>query len=305
MPVKQFGVIFGPARFAKKRARIHAGGMFMGYEVISVTQVAPNIGGLVSSINLTKLLSPATVKDLHDALMEHQVLFFRDQKLTHETQKALGAHFGNLHVSVGGDGTNSKQLNDHPEVRALHFDENSKSVSGNEMWHTDQSCLKTPLMGSILYIHTVPPSGGGDTMFASMYAAYDALSTNMKRYLEGMTALHDGAGAFKRTKTNDLPITEQPVIAKHPVTGRKLIYVNPTFTTRLCGVSQDESDAVLSYLYHHCENPNFLVRFNWEPHSVAFWDNRCTHHLALWDYYPNVRSGFRIQIKGTDPVLAA
>ena len=275
----------------------------MAYETISVTPVTPHIGGLISGIDLTEPLSNQTVQDLYDALMEHQALFFRDQKLTHETQMALGAHFGKLHISVGGDGTNSKQLSDHPEVRALHFDENSKSVSGNEMWHTDQSCLETPPMGTILYQHTLPPNGGGDTMFASMYAAYDGLSPNMKRYLEGMTALHDGAGAFARTATNDLPITEQPVVAKHPVTGRQLIYVNPTFTTRLCGVSRDESDAVLSYLYQHCNHPNFQVRFRWKPHSVAFWDNRCTHHRALWDYYPNVRSGFRIQIEGTDPVI--
>ena len=275
----------------------------MAYEKISVTPLAPNIGGLVGGIDLTAPLDPTVVQDLRDALMAHQVLFFRDQKLTHETQKALGAHFGKLHISVGGDATNSKQLSDHPEVRALHFDENSKSVSGNEMWHTDQSCLETPLMGSILYIHTVPPNGGGDTMFASMYAAYEALSPNMKQYLDSMTALHDGAGGFAQTATNDLPVTEQPVIAKHPVTGRRLLYVNPTFTTRLCGVSRDEGDAVLSYLYRHCENPNFLVRFRWEPDSVAFWDNRCTHHLALWDYYPNVRSGYRIQIKGTDRVI--
>jgi taurine dioxygenase len=277
--------------------------MVMAHDTINITPVTPNIGGVVDGIDLNETLGPLVVQDLHDALMAHQVLFFRDQKLTHETQKALGAHFGKLHVSVGGDGTNSKQLSDHPEVRALHFDGESKSVSGNETWHTDQSCLDTPPMGTILYIHTVPPDGGGDTMFASMYAAYDALSPNMKRYLDGMTALHDGAGAFARTATNKLPVTEQPVIAKHPVTARRLLYVNPIFTTRLCGVSRDESDAVLSHLFHHCEHPNFQVRFNWKPHSVAFWDNRCTHHRALWDYYPNLRSGYRIQIEGTDTVI--
>ncbi len=275
----------------------------MAYETINVTRVSPNIGGLVSDIDLNEPLGPAIVGELHDALMECQVLFFRDQKLTHETHKALGEHFGRLHISVGGDGTNSKQLREHPEVRALHFDENAKSVSGNETWHTDQSCLETPPMGSILYIHTVPPAGGGATLFASMYAAYEALSPCMKRYLEGATALHDGAGAFTRTATNNLPITEQPVIAKHPVTGRRLIYVNPSFTTCLCGVSREESEAILSFLYRHCAHPNFQVRFHWEPHSVAFWDNRCTHHLALWDYYPNVRSGYRIQIEGTGPVI--
>jgi taurine dioxygenase len=277
----------------------------MAYETISVTPVTPNIGGLVEGIDLTKPLEAPVVQDIRDALMDRQVLFFRDQTLTHDTQKALGAHFGRLHVSVGGDGTNSKQLGgDHPEVRALHFDENSTSISGNEMWHTDQSCMETPPMGTILYIHTVPPDGGGDTMFASMYAAYEALSDNMKRYLEGVNAVHDGAQAFAQTASNKLPVSEHPIIAKHPVTGRRLLYINPVFTTRICGVSADESDAILSYLVHHCEHPNFQVRFHWSPHSIAFWDNRCTHHRALWDYYPNVRSGFRIQIEGTDKVLA-
>jgi len=275
----------------------------MEYETIRVRRVTPHIGGLVEGIDLTQPLEARQVEELRAALMEHLVLFFRDQKLTHEAQKALGAHFGRLHVSVGGDGTNSKQLADHPEVRALHFTKDSTSVSGNETWHTDQSCMETPPMGTILYIHTVPPDGGGDTMFASMYAAYDALSEPMKRYLEGMTALHDGAGAFARTATNNLPVAEQPVIARHPVTGRRLLYVNPIFTTRLCGVSQEESDAVLGFLFRHCEHPNFQVRFNWQPHSVAFWDNRCTHHRALWDYYPHTRSGFRIQIEGTDRVI--
>ncbi len=277
----------------------------MGHNTIRVTPVTPNIGGLVEGIDLTEPLDAPAVEDLHGALMEHQVLFFRDQELTHEDQKALGEHFGKLHISVGGDGTNSKQLQDYPEVRALHFDENSKSVSGNEAWHTDQSCMETPPMGTILYIHTVPPAGGGDTMFASMYAAYEALSPAMKRYLEGMTAVHDGSGAFSRTATNQLPVTEQPMIAKHPVTGRKLLYVNPTFTSHVCGVSKAESDAILGFLYRHCEHPNFQVRFRWEPHSVAFWDNRCTHHFAIWDYHPHTRSGYRIQIKGEHRVIPA
>ncbi len=277
----------------------------MAYKTISVTPATPNIGAYIENIDLTQELSPDMVEDLREALMQHLVLFFRNQELTHATQQALGEHFGKLHVSVGGDGTNSKQLDDYPAVRALHFNENSTSVSGNEIWHTDQSCMETPPMGTILYIHTVPPAGGGDTMFASMYAAYDALSDAMKRYLEGMTALHDGAGAFARTANNNLPVTEQPIVAKHPVTGKKLLFVNPIFVTQICGVSKDESDAVLNYLYRHCEHPNFQVRFRWEPHSVAFWDNRCTHHRALWDYYPHTRSGYRIQIEGTDRVIPA
>ena len=136
-----------------------------------------------------------------------------------------------------------------------------------------------------------------------MYAAYEALSPPMKRYLEGMTALHDGAGAFARTATNDLPVAEQPVVARHPVTDRKLIYVNPTFTTRLCGVPREESEAVLSFLYRHCAHPNFQVRFRWEPHSVAFWTTGAPTTWRSGTITPNVRSGYRIQIEGTDRVI--
>ncbi len=277
----------------------------MTYETINVTPVTPLIGGLVSNIDLTKPLGNSQVQDLNNAILEYQVLFFRNQKMTPETFKAFGEAFGKLHVSVGGDGTNSKAMKELPEIRTLHFDENSKSISGNEQWHTDQSCMVKPPMGTALYIHTVPPAGGGATLFASMYAAYDDLSPRMKVYLEGMTALHDGAEAFTRTSNNDLPITEQPVIAKHPVTGRKLIYVNPLFTTRMCGVSKEEGNAILTYLYQHCAYPKYSVRFHWEPHSIALWDDRCTHHLAVWDYYPHTRSGMRLQIVGEDPVIPA
>jgi len=153
-------------------------------------------------------------------------------------------------------------------------------------------------MGSILYMHTLPPLGG-DTVFASMYAAYDALSEGMKAYLEKLTAFHDGKLAFGRfDPSGSYPTASHKVIRTHPVTGRKLIYVNRGFTSHINEVSRDESDAILGYLFKHCENAYFQVRFRWEQHSVAFWDNRCTQHLAVWDYFPNVRSGFRVQIEG-------
>jgi taurine dioxygenase len=282
----------------------------MACETISVTPMTPHIGGLVGGIDLTQPLSPETVRDLHDALMEYQVLFFRDQRLTHETQKALGEHFGRLHISVGGDGTNSKQLSDHPEVRALHFDETSTSVSGNEMWHTDQSCMVTPPMGSVLYMTTVPPDGGGDTMFASMYAAYDALSEPMKRFLDGMTAMHDGAPYYRSVnvrigrddKGRDYPHAEHPIVRTHPVSGRKALFVNSMFTTHIVGLPKKESDAILDFLFDHIAQPRFQCRFRWQKNSMAFWDNRCVQHQAIWDYWPQTRSGYRVTIKGERPV---
>ena len=276
----------------------------MQYESITVTPTSPNVGAEIGNVDLTRPLSNREVQELHQALMEHLVLFFRDQKIDHENQKALGRHFGKLHISVGGDATNSKQLAEDPEVRALHFDENSERVSG-EVWHTDQSCAPIPPMGSILYLHTVPPNGGGDTMFASMYAAYDALSDRMKDYLTGLTAVHDGTRVFAPTKNNKVPISTHPLIVKHPVTGRKLIYFTGEVVTRINDVPPDESAAIHAFLSQHCAHPDFQFRFRWRPHSIAFWDNRCAHHRAIWDYYPHTRSGFRIQIQGTAPPIPA
>jgi taurine dioxygenase len=268
------------------------------YQSIRVTPCSPHIGAEISDIDLTKPLSGHQVQELHDALMEHLVIFFRDQHINNEAQKALGLHFGELHRSVGGDVTHSRALADDPVVRKFHFDEHSTAVSG-EVWHTDQSCASIPPMGSILYLHTVPPKGGGDTMFASMYAAYEALSPRMKTYLQGLTATHDGSRVFERTADNIPPVSVHPLIVKHQVTGRPLIYFTGAVVTRINELPEGESDALIAFLTEHCAHPNFQFRFRWQPHSIAFWDNRCAHHRAIWDYYPHTRSGFRIQIKGT------
>ena len=159
-------------------------------------------------------------------------------------------------------------------------------------------------MGSILYLHTVPKTGG-DTCWSSMYAAYDALSDRMKAYLDGLTAVHDGDPVY-RPLFNDpskrYPCSTHPVVRTHPVTGRKCLFVNQSYTTHLVGVSKEESRAVLGFLFNHVTNPNFQVRFRWTPKAIAFWDNRCTQHLAVWDYFPQTRSGFRVTIGGEKPV---
>lgn len=158
-------------------------------------------------------------------------------------------------------------------------------------------------MASILHQHLVPPSGGGDTLFASMYAAYDALTPHMKGFLGGLTATHDGALLFDKSSTK-YPTAVHPVIARHPATGRKLIYVNPGFTARINELSDAESTAMLAFLFDHNARPDFQMRFRWRANSIAFWDNRASQHQAIWDYYPNVRSGYRIQIKGSAGPLA-
>jgi taurine dioxygenase len=268
------------------------------YETLTATPLSPHIGGEVSGIDLSAPLDDRQKRDLLQVFADYQVIFFRDQLLDFEAHKRFAGVFGGLHRHVGPS-TESRPVEGEPEIRILHFDENSEKVAG-EIWHTDQSCAVIPPLGSALYLKTVPPNGGGDTMWASMYAAYDDLSDKMKTYLDGMTATHDGSRAFGK----DAPVNVHPVVPVHPVTGRKLLYINRGQTSHLNGVSREESDAVLTYLYNHCANPEWIVRFHWRQNSMALWDNRCTHHRAIWDYYPNVRSGFRIQIKGNAPPTA-
>lgn len=276
----------------------------IAHRTIEITPSSPHVGAEISGIDLTKPLSPAEVETIRKALLEHLVVFFRDQHIDNAAQKALGEHFGKLHQSVGGSVTHSRALADDPVVRKFHFDGNSTAVSG-ETWHTDQSCAAIPPMGSILYLHTVPPNGGGDTMFASMYAAYDALTPRMKTYLQGLTATHDGSRVFERTADNIPPVSVHPLIAKHPETGRKLIYFTGAVVTKINELTELESQHLIAFLTEHCAHPNYQIRFRWQPHSVAFWDNRCAHHRAIWDYFPNVRSGFRVQIQGTAPPIPA
>lgn len=272
---------------------VHEGNI-MTYQTIEVAPLTPRIGAIVTGINLAEPLNDTQLEDLHNALAAHLVIFFRDQALDPASLKRVGLYFGPLQTHV------RKGLPDHPEVRDLHADENSRHVAGEE-WHTDLSCAEIPPMGSILYLHTIPPMGG-DTVFSSMYAAYDALSDGMKDYLEGLTATHDGMIAFGRFDPDGkYPKAVHPVIRMHPVTGRKVIYVNRGFTSHINELGEREGRHILEFLYQQVEDPYFHVRFRWEPHSVAFWDNRCTQHLAVWDYFPHVRSGLRVQIEDSRP----
>jgi taurine dioxygenase len=274
------------------------GGGSMDFETITVSPSTPNIGAEIGKIDLTKPLSNRQVQEVHEALLRFGVIFFRDQEINFDQHTTFARYFGQLHVHVGGDGTASQIIEGHPEIRRQHFDANSKRVAG-ESWHTDQSCAEIPPMGSILYQKIVPPNGGGDTMFASMYAAYEGLSPQMKAFLEPLTAEHDGALAYDKGAKTKYPVSVHPVITTHPETGKRLLFVSEKFTSRIMELPKEESDAVLQFLFKHINSPLWQVRFRWTNHSIAFWDNRCTQHCALWDYWPNVRSGFRVQISGT------
>jgi taurine dioxygenase len=264
---------------------------------VVVAPLTPRIGAEVSGLDLRQPLSARQVERLKQALADHLVLFFRDQPIDHEAHKRFGRYFGELalHSAVPG-------LDDHPEIVAIHADAGSKYVAGED-WHSDLTCDLEPPLGSILRLHTVPESGG-DTLFASMYAAYEALSPRMQAYLEGLTAIHDADHVYRPLFPDvdrKYPCSVHPVIRTHPVTGRKLLFVNSSYVTRLREVPEAESAAVLGFLYDHIKNPNFQVRFRWTPDAIAFWDNRCTQHLATWDYFPQVRSGFRVTVAGDRP----
>jgi len=276
----------------------------MTYASIQVEKLTPNAGAEIRGADLSQPLDERTFKEIHAALIDNGVIFFRDQHLTPEQQKAFARLFGELHLHPAAP----REVPEHPEILVIHADENSKHVAG-ENWHSDVSCDLEPPMGSILYMHDLPPVGG-DTLFASMYAAYDALSEPMKRMLEPLTAMHEGEHVYRgRYGVNDtgrvFPKAEHPVVRTHPVSGRKALYVNGGFTTRIVQLKRAESDALLQFLYRHAETPEFHCRFRWQVNSVAFWDNRCMQHHAMWDYYPQRRHGHRVTIKGDKPFYRA
>jgi taurine dioxygenase len=271
---------------------------------LTITPLSPHVGAEIGNVDLTRPLAPAQVEAIRQALAKHGVVFFRGQPLDLEMHRRFALYFGELHIHVGGEGTASRPDEKYPEARRQHFDADSRRVSG-EVWHTDQSCAAIPPMASILHQRIVPPNGGGDTLFASMYAAYDALSDRMKAYLAGLTATHDGAKLFDKGTKTVYPVSSHPIVAVHPWSGKKLLYVNRGQTTHIDGLAPDESAAILEYLFDHIECPEWQMRFHWRENSIAFWDNRCTQHRAIWDYWPHVRSGYRIQIKGTQPPVPA
>jgi taurine dioxygenase len=268
---------------------------------LEIRKSTPNIGAEVFGLDLSQPLSDQQFQAVHDALMDNLVLFFRDQKLTVEQHKAFGSRFGKLHVHPAAPGL----IPNHPEIFVIQADEKSTRVAGEE-WHSDVSCDLEPPMGSILYLTEAPPDGGGDTLFANMYLAYETLSAPVKKMLAGLTAIHAGERYYRgRYGFNDAgktyPSSEHPVVRTHPATGRKCLFVNRVFTMRIAGLRKIESDAILEMLYRHIETPEFCVRFRWRADSVAFWDNRCTQHQALWDYFPHKRYGHRVTICGDKP----
>ena len=279
----------------------------MDYQTIHVTPSTPVIGAEIRGADLTRPLLDEQWREVHDAFLRYSVVFFRNQSpLTPERQIALGRRFGDLHIHPA-----APHMEGYPEVFVIHAHKDSKIANG-EFWHSDVSCDQEPPLGSILQVHTLPPSGG-DTLFASMYAAYNDLSPCMKAFLEGLSAVHESEhiyrGRYAERGVNDAgkvyPTALHPIIRTHPETGKPSLFVNRTFTTRIEGLAEEESRAILQFLFQHAESPWYQTRFQWQKNDVAIWDNRCTQHMAIWDYWPNERKGNRVTIRGDRPVFRA
>ncbi len=271
---------------------------------MQVSPISPTIGAEICGADLVKL-SDAGFAEIKAAFVEHGVLVFRDQpQLTPEQQVAFAKRFGPLHTHPA-----APTLAGHPEVFVIHAHAGSKVANGNG-WHTDVSCDEEPPLATLLQLHLLPPSGG-DTLFASMYAAFETLSPHMQALLMQMQAHHESEhiyrGRYADRGVDDsgrtYPRALHPIVRTHPESGRKALYVNPSFTTRIEGLSRAESDALLNMLYTHQQRPEFQMRLRWEPNTLALWDNRCTQHFALWDYWPNERKGHRVTVLGERPYL--
>lgn len=263
---------------------------------IEVTPVTPRIGAMVSGIDLAAGLSTEELAEIKAAWLTHQVLFFRDQVLTLDQHKAFGRAFGELYVHPTIPGPEG-----HPEVLTIRSHAKTKKPPG-EGWHTDVSADAEPPSASILRLIEVPPSGG-DTLFCSMYDAYDGLSDHWKRFIDPLDAVHDASARHGKEFgiQAEHPSTIHPVVRTHPETGRKALYVNQGFTTAIEGMSEPESRATLDFLFRHCENPAYHVRFQWAENSMAMWDNRSVMHNAVFDYFPNTRRGYRVTVNGDRP----
>ena len=271
---------------------------------IKIQKYSPNLGAIITGVDLSKEINEDQFKDIHKAFLDNQVLFFQNQnEILPEIHLKLGKLFGELHVHPA-----APSMPGYPEIFEIHAHKNSKVANG-EFWHSDVSCDIEPPLGTMLQLHILPETGG-DTMFSDMYSAYNELSNKYKSLLDGLIAIHESehlySGRYEDRGVNrdniKTPVANHPLIRTHPITGKKAIYVNRTFTTGIEGMNKNESSSILEFLFEHCEHVNFQIRYRWNKNDMAFWDNRCTMHRAIWDYWPNERKGRRVTIKGDKPV---
>lgn len=281
----------------------------MSYSRIEVKPLAGALGAEVFGVDLSRELDRETIAEIHRAHLERLVIFLREQNISDDDLARFGRYFGELaplppHRQLPGR---------FPELLVIDKQSADKLVFGWE-WHSDTTHLEVPSLGSILLGKIIPPTGG-DTLFANQYMAYDWLSHGMKAMLSGLKARH-GNGRILMSLEHDeaLPPADpraqqyttafavHPVVRTHPETGKKALFVNELHTERFEGMSYEESQPLLGYLYRHAVRPEFTCRFRWREGSIAFWDNRCCQHLALNDYPGKRRLMHRVQIKGSRPI---
>jgi taurine dioxygenase len=275
---------------------------------IEVRPIAGSIGAEIHNVDVSQDLDDRTIGDIRKALLDHCVIFFRDQKLDTERHKVFTRRFGKIFIHP-----NYKGMQADPEIVQITREPGDKRIVGED-WHADTTMMPEPPMGAILYAIEVPPYGG-DTLFANQYQAYEALSEGMKRMLSGLRALHSdrkvagpqaNRNSQRSTKVREdadwrETVSAHPVVVKHPETGRKLLYVNRSYTQGFEGMTEEESRPLLDYLLEHGHRPEFTCRFRWETGSLAFWDNRCAMHNAINDYHGHRRVMHRITLAGDKP----
>jgi taurine dioxygenase len=272
---------------------------------IEVRPIAGAIGAEIHNVDVGRDLDDGTIADIRRALLDHCVIFFRNQKLDAERHKAFTRRFGEIFIHPNYVGMQAD-----PEIVVITREPGDKHIVGED-WHADTTMVREPPMGAILYGAEVPPYGG-DTLFANQYLAYEALSDGMKGMLARLKAVHSdrtvagpqaNKNANRSTKVRQdadwrETVSVHPVVATHPETGRKLLYVNASYTQGFEGMTEEESRPLLRYLLEHGHRPEFTCRFRWETGSIAFWDNRVCKHLAIHDAGPFRRVMRRTQVAG-------
>ncbi|MEM7408791.1 MAG: TauD/TfdA family dioxygenase [Myxococcota bacterium] len=270
-------------------------------------QPLPAVGAEVRGAQLAQGLDEAAFGRVRDAFAEHGLLFFRDQTLAETDHIAFAERFGKINVNRF-----FAAHPDHPQIALVAKEPEQKQNIGGG-WHTDHSYDEEPALGSMLVARELPPEGG-DTWFAGMYAAYDALSDELKETVEGLRAVHSAHHIFgtradvyrgdardrigNASAADDLHDVTHPVVIRHPLSGRRALYVNPGFTIGIAGWEPEPAKELLGKLYRVATDARHVTRFRWEPGSVAFWDNRATWHWAQNDYHGHRRVMHRITIEG-------
>ena len=284
------------------------------FNTIEVSPLSPALGGIISGVDIAAGISDEQFAEIRQAFIDYSVIFLRDQQITPDQHIEFARRWGKINVNRFFQAVDS-----HPIIAEVRKEAEQKANIGAE-WHTDHSYDEIPAMGSILYAREVP-TVGGDTLFASMYAAYDALSDGLKQMLSSMNAEHSSRHVFGEIAYSDRDLDDlgsrlgntdaatqdsiHPVIIKHPLSGRPALYVNGDFTVKFENWTQEESQPLLDYLYGHARQNEFTCRFHWQKGSMAIWDNRATHHCALNDYHGERRLMHRITIDGVGLQAAA